>query len=107
MKNEKKTQKRSSKERKTIESNVCKIVGLWIKTTRRSKHLNQVNLAKEIGTSQSRISKIEAGQLTPDLIDILYLSQALEKSDERFLVEIRQLLEPKIVSKPLTKQASE
>jgi transcriptional regulator with XRE-family HTH domain len=91
----KKHQKHLEKKRISIETNVAKVMGVWLKSKRKDKSLNQVRLSQEIGTSQSRISKIESGLLVPDLIDILFLTKILDITDQAFFAEIRGLLEPK------------
>lgn len=56
-------------------------LGEQIKAWRESHGLNQVGIAKVLGCSQSRVSKIESGRLEPSALDIGRLFERLEGID--------------------------
>jgi len=89
----KKHQKLAPKSRAAMELSASKAFGEWLNFKRKEKLINQVFLAKELGTSQSRISKIEAGLLLPDLVDLLYLTKTFEIPEGTLFPEIQKWLE--------------
>jgi transcriptional regulator with XRE-family HTH domain len=88
----KQTPKTKKHHRITNDTDFSKVIGPWLKEKRKTNKIGQVILAKEIGTSQSRISKIESGFLIPNIVDVLHLTNALNLSDENFLIELKNHL---------------
>jgi transcriptional regulator with XRE-family HTH domain len=88
----KQNQKSKRSKRLLNDTDFSKVIGPWLREKRKTNKIGQVFLAQEIGTSQSRISKIESGILIPNLVDVLHMTNALNISDELFLIELKKHL---------------
>ncbi|MCL4386445.1 MAG: helix-turn-helix transcriptional regulator [Cyanobacteria bacterium] len=70
---------------KTIYSNDYNFLTKQLKSARLESGLNQVEIAKLLGKTQSYISKIESGQLRIDIIQLKELAKLYKKDINYFL----------------------
>lgn len=59
-----------------------------LRNKRKEAGLNQVALAKKLGTTQSTISKMERGELRLDVIDFIHVCDALGVRPAAILEEV-------------------
>jgi ribosome-binding protein aMBF1 (putative translation factor) len=71
--------------KKTIYSKEYKLITEQLKKARKQAGLDQIDIAKRLGKTQSYISKIEAGQLRLDLIQLKELAKLYNKTINYFL----------------------
>ncbi|MGW1809280.1 helix-turn-helix domain-containing protein [Streptomyces sp. NPDC002078] len=64
--------------------------GRTLRTLRKRAGLSQVRLVKRCNVSQSKISKIETGEITPSPVDVEPILRALEAA-EQLIAEIATL----------------
>jgi len=72
---------------KTIYSNDYNFLTKQLKSARLQSGLNQAEVAKLLGMTQSYISKIESGQLRIDIIQLRELAKLYKKDINYFLKE--------------------
>ena len=72
---------------KTIYSNDYNFLTKQLKSARVESALNQTEVAKLLGKTQSYISKIESGQLRIDIIQLNELAKLYKKDINYFLKE--------------------
>ena len=59
-----------------IEKTIAKNIGYYIKQLRKGRY-SQIELAKEIGVSQSTIAQLESGRKLPGVYNLYLLEKAL------------------------------
>lgn len=72
---------------KTIYSNDYNFLTKQLKSARIESALNQTEVAKLLGKTQSYISKVESGQLRIDIIQLKELAKLYKKDISYFLKE--------------------
>ncbi|MFH0978789.1 MAG: CBS domain-containing protein [Candidatus Woesearchaeota archaeon] len=71
-----------------------------IKFLRRRLNLTQQELANRSGVSQSLIAKIESGRVDPTYTNAVRIFNALEKAREGLDLDIRRIMQRKLLSVP-------
>ena len=74
---------------------IAKIIGTRIKMLRFAKHMQQTELAKRIGISQTHMSNIESGRNNVTVDNLYKLHEILGCSMSSFFVDIDGKEEPK------------
>ena len=74
---------------------IAKIIGTRIKMLRFAKHMQQTELAKRMGISQTHMSNIESGRNNVTVDNLYKLHEILECPMSSFFVDIDGKEEPK------------
>ena len=86
---------------KEIFSNESKCIASLLKRYRNKASLTQTQLATLIGTGQSYVSKIERGELTVSIIDMLHICTALQVDPSKFISDLEiEIKSVRMLKKP-------
>ena len=75
--------------------NIAKIIGTRIKMLRFAKHMQQTELAKRMGISQTHMSNIESGRNNVTIDNLYKLHEILECPMSSFFIDIDGKPQPK------------
>ena len=77
---------------KQVEAEGYKIMRMFFQELRRSKGFTQAQLADKVGADQSDISKIERGERRLDVVELIYICNALGVSAQEFIANLEARL---------------
>ena len=77
---------------KQVEPESYKAMRLFFQELRKSKGITQTQLAEEVGGDQSDISKIERGERRLDVVELIYICNALGISAQEFIANLEARL---------------